>query len=164
VAASSKYPSPEIERRRMVNQGRRLQQERCEPQIVDPRHPNLDPVRYGSAIAYLLPRKGIAYAGDARYSSLEQLRQRLNFINAARQIVQLLPLHLLNRGDLAEIDQLVGQAEDVLRLEELGLRSGVRIEMLQPGSPCVVRVAGDQKMCFRQGDSSGIFVRLGGHP
>ena len=50
----------------------------------------------------------------------------------------LIPLHLLSRGEFAEIGQLVGESEEVHRLEELGLRSGVMIEMLQPGIPCIV--------------------------
>lgn len=72
----------------------------------------------------------------------------------------LIPLHLLSRGEFAEIDQLVGQPDEVHRLEELGLRSGVVVEMVQPGSPCIVGLAG-QRLCFRQNDAIGILVRAG---
>ena len=72
---------------------------------------------------------------------------------------ELLPLHQLDRGESAEIDQLSGRAEYVHRLEELGLRCGVRVEMVQPGSPCIIRVAGDQRLCFRDTKTLGIFVR-----
>lgn len=73
----------------------------------------------------------------------------------------LVPLHLLSRGESAEIDQLVGHPEHVQRLEELGLRSGVRIQMVQPGSPCIIRTAGDQRLCFRDNETFGILVRQG---
>ena len=72
----------------------------------------------------------------------------------------LIPLHLLSRGEFAEIDQLVGGTEEVHRLEELGLRSGVMIEMLQPGTPCIVGLAG-HRLCLRQNDAIGILVRAG---
>jgi ferrous iron transport protein A len=71
---------------------------------------------------------------------------------------ELLPLNLLARGQCASIAQLVGQSEQVHRLEELGLRTGVQIEMLQPGTPCIVRVA-DQKLCFRNADLFSVIVR-----
>lgn len=73
---------------------------------------------------------------------------------------QLIPLHLLTRGQFAEIGELVGKTEQIHRLEELGLRAGTVIEMLQPGSPCIVRLAG-QKLCFRESDTLGILVRPG---
>ncbi|HUG71651.1 MAG TPA: FeoA family protein [Pirellulaceae bacterium] len=73
---------------------------------------------------------------------------------------ELVPLNMLLRGQCALIEQLVGQAELVHRLEELGLRVGIPIEMLQPGSPCIVRVA-DQKLCFRDADLFSVIVRPG---
>ena len=72
----------------------------------------------------------------------------------------LIPLHLLSRGEVAEIDQLVGQVDEVHRLEELGLQSGVVIEMVQPGSPCIVSLAG-HRLCFRKNETVGILVRMG---
>lgn len=73
---------------------------------------------------------------------------------------ELLPLNLLTRGQCALVEQLVGQAEHVHRLEELGLRAGTMVEMLQPGIPCIVRVA-DQKLCFRDADLFNVIVRPG---
>ena len=75
---------------------------------------------------------------------------------------ELIPLHLLDRGQSAEIDQLTGQADQVHRLEELGMRSGVRIEMVQPGSPCIVRLDGGHKLCFRENEAFRVLVRPGG--
>lgn len=73
---------------------------------------------------------------------------------------EIIPLHMLSRGEVAEIDQLVGLTHEVHRLEELGLRSGVLVEMLQPGSPCIVGLAG-HRLCFRENNSVGILVRAG---
>jgi len=73
---------------------------------------------------------------------------------------ELLPINLLVRGQHALVEQLVGQSDQVHRLEELGLRVGVPIEMLQPGTPCIVRVA-DQKLCFRNADLFNVIVRPG---
>ncbi|MEX0820123.1 MAG: FeoA domain-containing protein [Pirellulaceae bacterium] len=73
---------------------------------------------------------------------------------------ELLPLNLLVRGQCALVEQLIGPSEHVHRLEELGLRPGVAIEMLQPGTPCIVQVA-DQKLCFRDADLFNVIVRPG---
>ena len=72
----------------------------------------------------------------------------------------MIPMQLLARGQFAEISELVGKPEHVHRLKELGLNSGTVVEMVQPGSPCIVRLAG-HKLCFRQSDLMGIFVRAG---
>jgi ferrous iron transport protein A len=71
-----------------------------------------------------------------------------------------IPLRLLARGQFAEISELVGKPEHVHRLHELGLGTGTVIEMVQPGSPCIVRLAG-HKLCFRESDVMGILVRAG---
>ena len=67
-------------------------------------------------------------------------------------------LNALARGQVAEISQIVGPPERVRRLEELGLRSGAKLEMVQAGSPCIVRVDG-AKLCFRGDEVSSILVR-----
>jgi ferrous iron transport protein A len=68
-----------------------------------------------------------------------------------------IPLHSLLRGEVANVSQLVGLPEHVRRLEELGLRSGVHIEMIRAGSPCIVRVDGST-LCFRDSDDVRVFV------
>ena len=70
---------------------------------------------------------------------------------------ELIPLSTLRAGQVAEIRQIVGQPEHVRRLEELGLRDGVRLEMIRSGSPCIVRVAGT-KLCFRDGEMLSVIV------
>ena len=73
---------------------------------------------------------------------------------------ELIPLQILARGQAAEVGQLLGMPEQVQRLEELGLRQGTTIEMVEPGSPCIIRVAGS-KLCFRQCDLLSVLVRPG---
>jgi Fe2+ transport system protein FeoA len=72
----------------------------------------------------------------------------------------LIPLEMLRPGQLAVVGEIVGQAEHVVRLEELGLRSGRAVEMVQAGSPCIIRVDG-HKLCFRDGECFSVLVRLG---
>ncbi|MGE0756703.1 MAG: ferrous iron transport protein A [Pirellulaceae bacterium] len=73
----------------------------------------------------------------------------------------LLPLHLLQRGQVAEIGELIGKTEQIHRLHELGLHVGRRVEMVQPGSPCILRLDG-QRLCFRHSDALAVFVRCAG--
>lgn len=73
-------------------------------------------------------------------------------------IVDLIPLHLLRAGQSAEVAQLLGAPDEVHRLEELGLRRGVVVQMLQPGTPCIICLAG-HRLCFRNGDLFGVMVR-----
>jgi Fe2+ transport system protein FeoA len=70
------------------------------------------------------------------------------------------PLNLLASGQSALVDRIIGRPEDVHRLEELGLRGGAAIEMLQGGSPCIIRLAG-QKLCFRADELVSVLVRCG---
>ena len=74
--------------------------------------------------------------------------------------VQLIPLQFLARGQFGEIGELVGKPDHIQRLRELGIRSGAQVEMLQPGSPCIVRLD-EQRLCFRESDLIGILVRPG---
>jgi hypothetical protein len=45
----------------------------------------------------------------------------------------------------------------VHRLDELGLRQGTVVEMLQAGTPCIIRFAG-QKVCFRADELLTVLV------
>jgi len=71
---------------------------------------------------------------------------------------ELVPLTVLRCGQIAEIGQLLGAPEQVRRLEELGLRTGARLEMIHSGAPCIIRVDGS-KLCFRDDDSLRVLVR-----
>lgn len=70
---------------------------------------------------------------------------------------QLVPLSALRPGDVAEIRQIVGQADQVRRLQELGLRDGARLEMIRSGSPCIVRLGGC-RLCLRDECSLRVLV------
>jgi ferrous iron transport protein A len=72
--------------------------------------------------------------------------------------MDLIPITQLRRGEAAEISQLLGSPEHVRRLEELGLRGGVSLEMVQGGSPCIVRVAGTT-LCFRHDELLRVLVK-----
>ncbi|HUE75014.1 MAG TPA: FeoA family protein [Pirellulaceae bacterium] len=70
----------------------------------------------------------------------------------------LFPLQMLPPGQIASIDQLLGDADSVHRLEEMGLRVGEHVEMVQAGSPCIIRLRG-HKLCLRDGNLFQVLVR-----
>jgi Fe2+ transport system protein FeoA len=76
---------------------------------------------------------------------------------SSNMIRHLVPLTLLASGQTAHVGQIVGRADQVHRLEELGLRGGATIEMLQPGSPCIIRL-GAHKLCFRGDELTRVLV------
>lgn len=59
-----------------------------------------------------------------------------------------IPLNRLLPGQAAFVSRISGRPDHVHRLEEFGLRGGVRIEMFRPGDPCIIRMAGN-KVCIR---------------
>ena len=71
-----------------------------------------------------------------------------------------IPLNHLNAGQTAQVEVVLGGVEQVHRLNELGLRQGAQVEMLQPGSPCILRLDGN-KLCFRADEMLSVLVRLG---
>ena len=54
----------------------------------------------------------------------------------------LLPLELLGSGEWAEVEEVTGEPSWVCRMAELGVRSGSRVQVLQPECPCLLRVGG----------------------
>lgn len=74
-------------------------------------------------------------------------------------MADIIPLLHLAAGTSGEIDQLIGLPHDVQRLEELGLRSGAKVEMVRGGNPCIIRLA-ETKLCFRPGEALGVMVRV----
>jgi len=72
---------------------------------------------------------------------------------------ELIPLNLLRAGEMAHVGQVTGRPEQVHRLEELGLRGGEQIEMLQAGTPCIIRLGGQRQLCFRADDLLRVLVR-----
>lgn len=76
------------------------------------------------------------------------------------EVHELVPLNLLRAGQFAQVDQVLGQPDVVHRLEELGLRGGASVEMVQSGSPCIIRLRG-HKLCLRADELVSVLVRRG---
>ena len=70
------------------------------------------------------------------------------------------PLQMLSAGQLARIDQLLGRPEEVHRLQELGIRVGKPVEVLQSGSTCIVKLDGT-RLAFRDHEGFRVLVRMG---
>lgn len=79
-------------------------------------------------------------------------------IKAAHPQDEMIPLDRLHAGDIAEIVTVLGGAEQVHRLHELGLREGSEISVIQAGCPCIIRTAG-QTLCFRSNELLRVLVR-----
>ena len=75
-------------------------------------------------------------------------------------MVNLIPLAYLHAGESARVGQLLGPAEEVRRLQELGFHGGATVEMVTPGAPCIVRLGGN-KLCFRPCDGLHVLVQPG---
>ncbi|WP_197442599.1 FeoA family protein [Lignipirellula cremea] len=71
-----------------------------------------------------------------------------------------MPLHCLPPGHAGHVSQIMGSSDHVHRLEELGLRQGVMVEMVQSGTPCIIRLHGG-KLCFRENEALSVLVTLG---
>ena len=69
----------------------------------------------------------------------------------------MIPLHMLPNGSTARIAELFGDAQEVHRLEELGLKRGMLVEVVAAGSPCILRIDGC-RICFRCNDLMGVLV------
>lgn len=70
----------------------------------------------------------------------------------------LMPLELLTAGEWADIADVTGEPAWVGRMAELGLRTGSRVQVLQPGSPCLLRVGGG-RLSLRPDQGMQILVR-----
>jgi len=74
---------------------------------------------------------------------------------------ELVPLRNLAPGQKAKVGKITGDPHHVHRLHELGFHCGTTIEMVRPGSPCIIRMAG-HKLCFRHNDALNVLVRPAG--
>jgi ferrous iron transport protein A len=70
----------------------------------------------------------------------------------------LLPLELLGKGEWADVAQVCGDTASVHRLAEMGVRSGCRLCVLQPGCPCLLQIGG-VRLCLRSHLPTEILVR-----
>jgi ferrous iron transport protein A len=72
-------------------------------------------------------------------------------------ISQTLPLEMLEAGERGVVVDVDGRPELVVRLEEMGLHSGVQVCMIRPGSPCIVEI-NQQRFSIRFEDSATVLV------
>lgn len=79
--------------------------------------------------------------------------------NRVSSVTQVIPLEMLQAGERGCIADLDGRDEFVHRLEEMGLRPGVMIEMVRPGMPCILGV-NHHRLSFRPEDSTTILVEV----
>jgi ferrous iron transport protein A len=70
----------------------------------------------------------------------------------------LLPLDCLHSGEHAEVAEVTGEPRWVGRMAELGLRVGVVVKILQPGSPCLLEIGGC-RLSLRLDNDLQILVR-----
>jgi Fe2+ transport system protein FeoA len=70
----------------------------------------------------------------------------------------MMPLDMLRAGEIAQVTDVAGEQAFVCRLAELGVREGCTVCILQPGSPCLLDVAGS-RVGLRPADCSRILVR-----
>jgi len=70
----------------------------------------------------------------------------------------ILPLEFLNNGEWADIADVTGEPVWVTRLAELGVRAGMRLRMLQAGSPCLLQI-GETRLSLRGDSETQVFVR-----
>jgi ferrous iron transport protein A len=70
----------------------------------------------------------------------------------------LMPLDMMRAGEWAEVEEVTGQSDWVGRLAELGIRRGCRLQVVQPGTTCLLKIDGG-KLCLRGCDCSQILVR-----
>ena len=73
--------------------------------------------------------------------------------------MQILPLHLLAAGETGCICEVSGESTLVVRLEEMGLREGVQVRMVQPGQPCIIAFEG-HRLSFRGENDVTVLVSV----
>ena len=72
---------------------------------------------------------------------------------------QIVPLELLRSGEEGRVMQVEGEHGLVNRLAEMGLREGIHIRMVRPGSPCIVALD-NQRLSFRTDEAALVFVEV----
>jgi len=74
-------------------------------------------------------------------------------------VSQLLPLQFLSTGESGRVRDLHGNARLISRLEEMGLRPGAHVRMVQPGEPCIVALD-HQRLSLRGEEEAMVLVEL----
>jgi len=55
---------------------------------------------------------------------------------------ELIPLEMMSWGEWAEVAEITGEPAWIGRLAEMGIRHGARLQIVQPGSPCILQIGG----------------------
>lgn len=71
----------------------------------------------------------------------------------------IVPLELMAVGEVGHVVQVDGSADLVHRLAEMGLREKARVQMIQPGSPCIVSV-NEHRLTLRGDDNLEVLIAL----
>jgi Fe2+ transport system protein FeoA len=74
--------------------------------------------------------------------------------------MKLLPLPHLQARETAEIRVLAGPDSLNARLRDLGLVPGHRVQVVRSGSPCILLVNDDTRLCLRAAEAESILVDL----
>ena len=75
-----------------------------------------------------------------------------------RTMYDMIPLRSLPPGQTGQVGEVLGDPRHVHRLHELGLHQGSTVEMIQSGTPCIIRMSGN-KLCFRDNNALNVLVR-----
>src|SRR5262249_11524996 len=70
----------------------------------------------------------------------------------------LMPVEFLSSGEWGDVAEVSGEPHWVGRMAELGVRAGSRLQVLQPGSPCLLLV-GSARLSLRGEMAMQILVR-----
>jgi len=71
----------------------------------------------------------------------------------------LIPLCRLRAGQSGCVGQVFGTCDEVHRLREMGLYDGAQVQMIRPGSPCIIRLHG-QRLGFRMNDCAHVMISV----
>jgi Fe2+ transport system protein FeoA len=79
---------------------------------------------------------------------------------AERAEMSVLPLPAIARDEVAVVRMLSGSAPLRSRLAELGLLPGARVRVLASGSPCILLVGGETRLCLRGEEAESVLVQI----
>jgi len=71
----------------------------------------------------------------------------------------ILPMQFLTPGESGCVREIEGEKNLVRRLDEMGLRAGVEVRMVQPGTPCIVALE-HQRLSFRGEDEAVVLAEV----
>lgn len=71
----------------------------------------------------------------------------------------ILPMQFLTPGETGCVLEIDGEKNLIRRLDEMGLRAGVEVRMVQPGTPCIVALD-HQRLSFRGEDDAVVMVEV----